>query len=433
MLSAADNDLLCRTGPATPMGQYFRHFWQPAALASEVAEPDGTPLKVFLLGEEFLLFRATDGALGLVEPHCPHRGAHLYWGRNEECGLRCVYHGWKFDRSGECVDLPTAPRDEHYDELRSRRGITAYPTREWGDMVWAYLGPPERMPELPQMEFALLPPTHRFVTKKLQECNWAQACEGALDTAHFSFLHANLHVPEPAGVDDFRTRALRWMKDDPMPVFTIREHPAGLVLAASRRADGEDLYWRVTQFLMPNHSLAPGSFPGMTNVGQSWVPIDDRSCWVFVYSWNAERPLTEAERQVVAGVPSVHSLVDENWVPIRNRGNDYLIDRTAQKTKSFTGIEGLSEQDAAIQDSQGFIADRTREILGATDLGIARFRRLVLDAAKDLARGVEPPSVAVPEAYHVRSGGTVAPAGTPVAEVLRARFGSDTGRIPQPI
>jgi phthalate 4,5-dioxygenase oxygenase subunit len=432
MLSAEDNVLLTLTGPGTGMGTLFRRYWIPVLLSRELPERDGAPLRVTVMGEELIAFRDSDGRVGLLDRRCPHRGADLFFGRNEECGLRCVYHGWKFDVAGECTDLPTAARDEHYDELRARRRITAYPTREWGDMVWAYMGPPERMPELPQMEFALLPESHRFVTKKLQECNWAQACEGALDTAHFSFLHANLHNPEPAGPEDFRTRALHWMKNDPRPVFKIREHPAGLLLAASRRADGEELYWRVTQFLMPNHSLAPGSFPGATNVGQSWVPIDDHHCWVYVYSWNADRPLTPEERQVVPGVPSVHSLVDATWKPIRNRGNDYLIDRHAQKTKSFTGIEGLSEQDAAIQDSQGCIADRTKEMLGATDLGIVRFRRLVLGAAKDLANGVEPASAAVPEAYCVRSGGTVAPGDMPVADVLHARFGSKTGLVPQP-
>jgi phthalate 4,5-dioxygenase len=431
MLSAEDNELLTRTGPGAAMGNLFRRFWMPALLSRELPESDCPPVRVTVLGEELVAFRDSEGKVGLIDRRCPHRGADLYYGRNEQCGLRCVYHGWKFDVTGECVDLPTAPRDEHYDELRARRRIAAYPTQEWGDMVWAYMGPPEHRPELPRMEFALLPPSHRFVTKKLQECNWAQACEGALDTAHFSFLHANLSVPEPAGPDDLRTRALHWMKNDPMPVFKVREHPAGLLLAASRRTEGEDLYWRVTQFLMPNHSLAPGAFAGNSNVGQSWVPIDDRSCWVYVYSWNADRPLTTDERTVVPGVPSVHSLVDENWVPVRNRGNDYLLDRQAQKTRSFTGIEGLSEQDAAIQDSQGTIADRTREILGATDLGIVRFRRLILSAARNLAAGEEPPAASASDAYCVRSGGTVAPDGTPVEEVLRARFGSDIGKVPQ--
>jgi hypothetical protein len=222
------------------------------------------------------------------------------------------------------------------------------------------------------------------------------------------------------------------MKADPRPVFNVVEHDAGLLLAASRHADADELYWRVTQYLVPNHSLAPGSGPGDTYVGQTWVPIDDHRCWVYVYSWNPERPLTDKENRFIPGLPSVHAEVDEHWVPIRNRSNDYLIDRAAQKTKSFTGIQGISEQDACIQDSQGFIADRTREHLGPTDLGIVRFRRVILDAAKGLLDGVEPRAASRPQAYRVRSGGTVAPAARPVEDVLAERFGTVSGLVRAP-
>jgi phthalate 4,5-dioxygenase oxygenase subunit len=428
MLSAEDNERLTRTGAGTPMGELFRRFWVPVLLAREIPEPDCPPVRVTVLGEQLLAFRDSQNRIGLVEPTCPHRGANLFFGRNEECGIRCAYHGWKFDVSGRCVELPTMARDEG---LRSRVGLTAYPAVEWGELIWGYLGPPEHRPELPEMDFALVPPSHRFVSKKLQQCNWAQACEGALDTAHFSFLHTPLSIPEvpPSARGKVLANALRWMVEDPMPVFNVVEHEAGLLLAASRRADGDDLYWRVTQFLMPNHSLAPGSGPGDTYFGQTWVPIDDRSCWVYVYSWNPDRPLTDKESRFIPGVPSVHAEVDEHWVPIRNRSNDYLIDREAQRTTSFTGIVGISEQDAAIQDSQGFIVDRTREHLGPTDLGIVRFRRLVLDASCALERGTEPRAAAAPHAYRVRSGGAVAPSCQTPTEMLTARFGSDTGLV----
>ncbi len=431
MLSAEENELLTRTGPGTGMGDLFRRFWQPVLLARELPEPDCPPMRVTVLGEHLVAFRDSGNRVGLVEAMCPHRGADLFFGRNEDCGIRCIYHGWKFDVDGHCVDIPTMARDEG---IRARVGLTAYPTREWGDMIWAYLGPPEHEPQLPELEFGLLAPPHRFVTKKLQQCNWAQACEGALDTAHFSFLHTPLTVPDlpPRRRSHPLAEATRWMKDDARPVFQVVAHDAGLLLAASRHADGEDLYWRVTQFLMPNHSLAPGSAPGDSYFGQTWVPIDDRSCWVYVYSWNPERPLTDKENRFIPGVPSVHAEVDEQWVPIRNRANDYLIDRTAQKTTSFTGIEGISEQDAAAQDSQGFIVDRTREHLGPTDLGIVRFRRAVLDAVRDLGRGVEPAAATTPHAYRVRSGGMVAPAGLSVADVLAARFGTETGLVVGP-
>jgi len=186
MLNAADNELLTRTGADTPMGALFRRFWIPVLLSQELPEPDCPPARVTIMGEELVAFRDTEGRVGLVDPRCPHRGANLFFGRNEECGLRCLYHGWKFDVTGRCVDLPTLPPDRTF---RERVRITAYPVREWGDFVWAYLGPAGALPEVPALEFALVPPAHRFVSKKLQQCNWAQAAEGGLDTAHFSFLH----------------------------------------------------------------------------------------------------------------------------------------------------------------------------------------------------------------------------------------------------
>jgi len=428
MLSAADDQLLTMTGPGTVMGTLFRRFWMPVLLSREVPEPDGPPVRVTVLGEELVAFRDSSGRVGLVDRRCSHRGADLFFGRNEECGLRCVYHGWKFDADGKCVDIPTMARDEG---LKARVGLTSYPTREHGDIVWAYLGPPEHEPPLPALEFAAVAPTHRFVSKKLQECNWAQSCEGALDTAHFSFLHTPLEVPDipPERRRHPFANATKWMRDDPAPVFHVLDHDAGMVLAASRHADEGDLYWRITQYLLPNHSLAPGSAPGDIYFGQTWVPIDDRSCWVFVYSWNPDRPLTEREDHFIPGVPSVHAEVDEQWVPIRNRANDYLIDREAQRTRSFTGIEGISEQDAAIQDSQGFIADRTREHLGPTDLGIVRFRRCILDVANALAAGCEPAAASRPDAYGVRGGGIVMPAEQEAPAVLRARFGDRSGVV----
>ena len=431
MLSAADNELLTRTGAGTPMGDLFRRFWLPVLLSRELPEPDGPPLRVRVLDEDFVAFRDTDGRVALLDPRCPHRGANLFFGRNERCGLRCAYHGWKFDVEGRCVDMPTMPPESR---LRDRIRVAAPPTREWGDFVWAYLGPPEHQPALPELEVALVPPSHRFVSKKLQQCNWAQACEGGLDTAHFSFLHM------PVAADDAEREALmsrssadpdrtRWMRDDPMPEFSVVPHEAGLAIGAARRADGGDRYWRVSQFLLPNHGLAPNAFAGESYHGQTWVPITDEACWVYCYTWNPERPLTDEERRRLAAGHSVHAEVDERWVPIRNRDNDYLIDRVDQKLRTFTGIRGVSEQDACIQDSQGLIADRTREHLGLTDLAIIQFRRLMLQSARELRGGVEPAAAANGPAYNVRSGGAVAPGALPFAQVMDARFGDAVGRV----
>lgn len=431
MLSAEDNDLLTRTGAHTPMGAFFRRFWLPVLLAQELPEPDGPPVRVKLLGEDLVAFRDTEGRVGLLDPRCPHRGASLFFGRNEACGLRCAYHGWKFDVHGRCVDMPTMPPGSGF---RDRLRTGAYPTRGWGDVVWAYLGPPALEPALPQLEFALVPPSHRFVSKKLQQCNWAQACEGALDTAHFSFLHMPVWSGDEAidaavsrsSVDRRRTR---WMRDDPRPEFEVVPHDVGFVAGAARRADGEDRYWRIAQFLLPNHALTPNALPGENIHGQTWVPITDEAAWVFCYTWNPDRPLTEDERCAYRAGRTVHAEVDERWVPVRNRDNDYLIDREAQKRRTFTGIQGVSEQDAMIQDSQGLIADRTREHLGPTDAAIIEFRRLLLRGARDLGAGVEPGAARDSAGYRVRGGSIVADRRCSFAEVMLARFGDPVGRV----
>jgi phthalate 4,5-dioxygenase len=438
MLTAEDNRTLTLTGPGTPMGDVMRCYWLPALLSRELPEPDCPPVRLRLLGEEYVAFRDTEGRVGIVEPRCSHRGANLFFGRNEACGLRCVYHGWKFDVHGRCVDLPTLPTDVA-DWVRSKAHIRALTVAEWGDVVWAYMGDGDA-PELPQFEFATLPATHRYVSKKLQQCNWAQAVEGGLDTAHFSYLHAGVEDGEkvslmqalgvrakPGENEPPNISSFRWMANDGMPHFTVIEHAAGLALAASRRTDGDDLYYRVTQFLMPNHSLAPGSWPGGNQLGNTWVPIDDHSCWIFCYAWNPDRPLTADERNRWEKGSGIFPAMDANFVPLRNRDNDYSIDRDVQRRSSYTGIEGISEQDAAIADSQGLIADRTRELLGQTDLGVVRFRQMVLGAVKSRAAGQPPHGLQAASAYRLRSGDTIAPRDARLVDVLDARFGEQWG------
>ena len=439
MLRAEDNELLTRTGASTGMGQLFRRFWIPVLLSQELPQVDCPPVRLQVMGEKLLAFRDSSNRVGLIEPHCAHRGANLFWGRNEENGIRCAFHGWKYDFQGRCLEMPTVPKNEAYEKLRGEAKLKSYPTQEAGGYVWAYMGPVEHMPPLPDFEFMKLPAAHTFVSKKLQQCNWAQACEGALDTAHFSFLHMSvgeddddhqmkiMHQSEAAASGD--KNRVRWMKNDGMPRFSITEHDAGLLMGAARTADNDELYWRISQFMMPSHALAPSTFPGENYHGQTFVPIDDYLCWIYTYTWNPERPLTNMERERFSKGHTVHANVDENYVPIRNRDNDYLIDRDEQKRTSFTGISGVSEQDACVQDSQGFIADRTREMLGPTDLGIVRFRRMLLEQAKALiTKGQEPPATRKPESYMIRAGGTVAKASKPLEEVMIARFGNPVGR-----
>ena len=413
MLSLHDNETLTLAGPGTVMGDLLRRFWVPVLLSEQLPECDGPPMRVTVMGEDLIAFRETGGTVGLVQARCPHRGAGLYWGRNEEHGLRCVYHGWKFDTGGRCLEMPSEPPESRFNE---KIRITAYPAEEFGGMVWAYMGPADLpRPELPKLEFAVVPPEHRFLSRKLQECNWAQSVEGAIDTAHFSFLHMPVEVPESA------PPFVRWMKNDGAPRFTVVPHEAGMVIGASRAASEDDYYWRITQFLVPNHSLAPGNERGQNMNGQTWVPIDDEHCWVYAYTWTPERPITEQEREQMRAGFGIHSELRPDGLPVRNRANEYLMDRADQKTNSFTGIRGISEQDACIQDSQGFIYDRSHEHLGTTDIAIIEFRRMMLTMARELREGQEPPQARRGDAYLVRSGSAVAPRDVPFAAVARER------------
>src|SRR6185369_16963613 len=429
MMNAADNETLVRTNAGTPMGEYFRRYWLPVALSKEMPAPDSPPIRVKVMGEELVAFRDSNGRVGLIEPRCAHRGSNLFFGRNEECGLRCVHHGWKYDVEGKCVDMPNVDPDAG---KRGKISIKAYPTREYGEMVWAYFGPREVTPELPQLEHGVLPASHRYVTKRLQQCNWAQSMDGAVDTAHFSFLH----MPAPhfkantnAGIAADEKR-IGWLRNDPMPRFTILDHEAGFVVGGARKADGQDLYWRITQFMLPTHSITPSAMPGEIYYGYTWVPVDDESCWIYVYGWHPDRPITAEERaKFDKGGYGQFAELGPGYVPLRNRSNDYLIDREQQKTISFTGIRGIAEQDTMAQESQGLIADRTIEHLTATDIGVVHFRRLMLKEAKALRDGLEPAAAQKPQSYRMRSGGAVLSSELSFEEVMKTRFGSSTGKV----
>ncbi|MEM7748351.1 MAG: Rieske 2Fe-2S domain-containing protein [Pseudomonadota bacterium] len=436
MLSAEDNKLLTEAGSGTPMGELLRRFWMPALLSEELPEPDCTPVKITMMGEPLLAFRDSEGRIGIIDQHCPHRGANLWLGRNEECGIRCVYHGWKFDVDGNCVDMPTSYPDLN---AKDQIKIKSYPAREWGDIVWAYMGPKtDELPELPDLEFALLPPSHRYVSKKWQDCNWVQALEGSIDTAHFTFAHLTFEKSESEALDIARhlvkpvarldMNHVRWIAEDPRPIIKVEEHDAGLVVGGGRRTDNDDIYWRIAQYLMPVHTFAPNAMPGENISGQSFVPFADTNCWIFTYVWNPDRPLTAAEREGFRNGNGVIAEVDENYVPLRSKANNYMIDRQLQKTSNYTGIRGISEQDAAVQDSQGEIVDRTKEHLGPTDLGIMRFRKCIMEAAKSLQDGQEPSAVLAADKYAVRSGAIIIN-NTSLSDVMTERFGSPSGFV----
>lgn len=431
MLTAEENDVLTQTDADTAMGEYFRRFWQPVALSEELPEPDGAPIRVTVMGEELVAFRDTEGRVGLIDSRCPHRGANLFFGRNEECGLRCVYHGWKFDVTGKAVDLPNVPPGvRHHDTMRTK----AYPTREFGDMVWAYMGPEtDTLPEIPRLEFGLVSDSKRYVMKQRVECNWVQAMEGDLDTSHFSFLHMPAPSLETTENRDANSpnRHLEWMRRDGQPKFDLLDHEVGFVAGGARATDSDgELYWRMTQFMLPSHGTGPATVRGETYYGMTLVPITDTSCWMYCYGWNPERDLHDAEIVKFKAGHGIMAEVDTDYMPLRNSSNDYGIDREIQKHQTYTGVKGTAEQDIMVQQSQGLVVDRTRENLTATDAAIVRFRRLLIGAATELARdGKEPTAPHNPEAYCTRPGAHVAASSKELEEVLTERFGHPRGLV----
>src|SRR5665213_1746236 len=237
MLTVAENERITRVGAGTPGGTLFRRYWLPAALAEELPERDGTPIRVRLLGEKLVAFRDSDGVVGLMEDACPHRRAPMFFGRNEECGLRCVYHGWKFDRHGACTDMPSEPADSLF---KKKVTVTAYPTHEAGGVVWTYMGPPEKQPSPPDYEWLRAPSTHRYVSKTFEACNYMQAMEGGLDTAHSSFVH-NETI---ASTEWFRSK-------DGAPRIDVEKTDYGYTYVSTRTIDEKTDYVRIYRYVMP--------------------------------------------------------------------------------------------------------------------------------------------------------------------------------------
>ena len=405
MLSQEENELLTQTDQGTPAGNYFRRFWLPALLPSELPSPDCPPVRVRLLGEDLIAFRDSNGKVGLVEEACPHRRASLFWGRNEECGLRCVYHGWKFDVNGTCVDMPNEP-DEY--RFQNKVRITAYPTREYGGMIWTYMGDPEQEPELPKLEWARVPESHRHVSKRLQENNYLQAIEGGIDSSHSNFLHASVdafrltddYVAKVKASSNLRAK---YHLMDKAPMFTVKKTDYGLIIAVRRNAEEEQYYWRLTQFMLPSYTIIPYQ-KGLSINGHCWVPRDDQTCFVWSASWNPDGPLSEEDRESIRKETFIHEQVEPvTFRAVRNKDNNYLIDRNEQRSSTMTGIHGFAAQDQAVQESMGPICDRTRERLGTSDTAIIAARRLLLAEINALEEGQEPFAAAHGDVYWVRS------------------------------
>ncbi|HEY2593415.1 MAG TPA: Rieske 2Fe-2S domain-containing protein [Chloroflexota bacterium] len=398
MLSQAENEYLCRIGPGAPMGALLRRFWMPAMISTELPEPDCPPIRLRLLGEDLIAFRDSTGRVGLLQNNCPHRGASLFFGRNEESGLRCVYHGWKFDLEGNCVDMPNEPAES---DFKQKVKATAYATEEAGGVIWAYCGPPDKRPPLPRPEWTLVPPEQRVVTRYIQENNWVQGLEGGIDSSHVSFLHSTV----AAHKGDYTGSSTNLFGVDTAPEFRVVETDFGLMIGARRRVSDSEDYWRVTPFTLPFYTVIP-QVPGRDRnyAGHGWVPIDDENLSMVTYSWHPTQSMSNFGPQ--PGHPAHYvKKAGDPLRPLQSRVNDYLIDREAQRTTSYTGIENGSIQDRAIQETMGPIYDRTQEHLGSADAAIIMMRRLLTRLAQQLEAGTEPFAAQHGEIMTVRSAG----------------------------
>src|ERR1700704_2031945 len=416
MLKREDNELITRVNPGTPMGDVMRRYWMPALLSSELPQPDSDPVRVRLLGEDLVAFRDTNGQVGVLQNNCPHRGASLFFGRNEEAGLRCAYHGWKFDTAGNCVDMPNEPVES---DFRTKVKAVAFPTQERGGIVWAYLGPRKEPPPLPDLEGNMLPGATAWAYQ--QAANWFQILEGHIDTAHVSFLHYGGVKPEDVPPGSFSEYQLR----ERSAHFEVIDTDGGAAYAANRPATGDQVYWRIAQYIFPSFSMAPPGVLGLGKRNACEVPMDDNHTITYQMSVGRGRPGVGPSQNVN---PIQFRPTTSDWYgrfqPIVQPSNDFLIDREAQRrnegTAGFTGIQGIAMQDAAVTSSMGPIYDRRKEHLGTSDAMVIRVRRRVIAAIRaHMQNGTVPPGVDDPAAYRVRSGGVLLPEGADWVEATR--------------
>ncbi|MDR2153560.1 MAG: aromatic ring-hydroxylating dioxygenase subunit alpha [Burkholderiaceae bacterium] len=401
------SETLVRTGPGTSLGNVMRRYWVPILLSREIAEPDCPPVRVQILGEKLLAFRDTDGHPALIYEFCSHRGVSLYFGRNEENGVRCGYHGVKFDRHGHCVDVPSLPKNR---EACKHLDIAAYPCIERAGIVWAYMGPKDKQPEPPNLEWCTLPESHVFVSKRWQECNYLQAMEGGIDTSHVSYTHAYEVADDPMHQ---HSKALKYFADGNV-IFEVEQMPHGLTMFGRRNGEPDSYYWRVTQWLFPWYTLIP-PFGDHPLGGHAWIPMDDHNCWAWSINFHPDRPLTPQERQALSEGKGIHCPYEpgSNFRPLANKDNDYLIDRRAQKGRlTYTGVFGIAMQDTSLQESMGPIQDRSDEAekLLPTDRAIVMARRMLYDSAvaNTLTPDADPPAVNA-NRQHVRAAGVLLP------------------------
>jgi phenylpropionate dioxygenase-like ring-hydroxylating dioxygenase large terminal subunit len=410
MLSVDDNEVLCRVGAGTPTGDLMRQYWIPALKSDELPVADCPPLRIKLLGEELIAFRATSGAIGIIQNACPHRGASMFFGRNEEEGLRCVYHGWKFDVTGACVDMPSEPAESNF---KNKVRTKAYPVLEKNGIVWTYMGPREVPPPLPDFECNLVGEGVVRSMLTMRECNYMQALEGDIDTSHLCFLHLGANNWEDQEAGSFEYYALK----DRAPRYDVIDTPFGTSYGAYRPAEEDTYYWRVAHFLFPFYTMIPSGKLGEQILVRAWVPLDDENTmyWGMLIRFEADSPRVlrnqpPAARRDNGLVPNTTDCLGRFRLR-QNASNDYEIDREKQAQGiNYTGLDNVPLEDQAITESMGTIYRRNQEHLGTSDVMIIRTRRRLINAAKAMREhGTTPPGVDNPELYRIRSGGIILP------------------------
>jgi phthalate 4,5-dioxygenase oxygenase subunit len=441
LLTREDNELITNTDPGTAMGELFRRFWLPVALSEELPGPDCVPLRLKIMNEDLVAFRDSKGRVGLLEKYCPHRGASLFFGRNEESGLRCVYHGWKYDVDGRCVDIPNAPEG---DTFKNKVKIVSYPVVEAGDLVWAYMGPADKRPPFPEFEWTSLPKSHRYITKFRLECNWLQATEGDFDPSHARFLHSTLDNNQsnpgnalnqgpganrpganganvfvrPADPNEPFPRAVgsrRLRETDPTTnahMQLVDMESAFFSIAASELPDGRKQAVAGLRWNMPVYCPPGVARPGHYSANMR-VPIDNTSMMFFRLRWSLNPMTNEDMQEYKFGGYTHPEMIPGTWKTRANLSNDYEVDRLAQKHYSYTGIRTFPLQDIAMMEDQwGPLADRRKEHLTSMDYQIIYLRRRLLRTARALQQGTEPQEPWQPESYRYHTAQVILDSGS---------------------
>jgi phthalate 4,5-dioxygenase len=389
MLSAQQNELITRTGPGTAAGTLLRRYWQPAALVDELA--GNRPVKpVRLLGEDLVIFRDGQGRYGLVARACPHRGTDLAFGRLERDGLRCAFHGWLFDVDGQCLETPAEPDGSN---LCANIRQKAYPVVEKNGILFAYLGP-GAPPAFADLDCFVAPASHTFAFKGMIDCNWLQSLEVGIDPAHTSFLHRFFHDEDPAqGYGKvFRDKSVdsdmpmtRIMREFPRPNIEVESTDVGLRIATLRRISNKNMHVRVTNLVFPNAFCIPMS--SEMTITQWHVPIDDVKHYWYAIFTSFGQPVNKDEmrRQRL----ELYALPD--YVPRRNKSNDYGFDPHEQEHDTYTGMGAdINVHDQWACESMGAIQDRTNEHLGQSDKAISAYRRMLRAAIDEAGKGSRP-------------------------------------------